>query len=644
MRITKVDIPEINNGVNSKDYGLCPIRMDKLSNVVLIAGKNGAGKTRIITKIFEVLKNKPISTVVKNAPLQIKQYEKNLDVHRKRIQTIEQSLIDNTDMHQVGNLTSELEDQKKYSENNLKLIAEQQALLDWKQIETSEMANQYSSVYFVPKTLILQDNNNIPKNQLLQFAANISAVGINHLHNGVFAKIQVVQDRWFNATHPNTSISQDEKLVAISEYEKLKGLIKTFLSTNLNRDLNGEPTLFNFPIGKSMLSDGQIILLQFCLAIFSQETSMKDLILVLDEPENHLHPSVIIETIERIQECVANGQIWIATHSIPLLAHFDPAQIWYVENSQIEHAGKIPEKVLHSLLGDESEVSKLQDFISLPSQFATSRYAFECLFQPSVVSTNSNDPQSFQIRADLLKLSSNRTLRILDYGAGKGRLISNIVDLDENTQEKLISNIDYIAYDKFSNDKELCEANLIKAFGASDKRYYNDMGKLLTDFDKCSFDIVIMCNVLHEIDPKEWLKLFHANGTISNILNENGILLLVEDHQIPVGEKAYQKGFLVLDTPQIKELFKIKETDKDFSYTDQKDDGRLKAHKIPKRLLTQIDAESRLEAIKSMSRAAREKILEIRDAEVSYKNGKLHGFWTQQFANSQLNIDEFATI
>ena len=37
---------------------------------------------------------------------------------------------------------------------------------------------------------------------------------------------------------------------------------------------------------------------QFSLAIYSQETALKDLILILDEPENHLHPSVIIETIE----------------------------------------------------------------------------------------------------------------------------------------------------------------------------------------------------------------------------------------------------------------------------------------------------------------------------------------------------------
>ena len=397
-------------------------------------------------------------------------------------------------------------------------------------------------------------------------------------------------------------------------------------------------------MGQSNLSDGQKILLQFCLALYSQEASLKDLILVLDEPENHLHPSVIIETIERILTCVTNGQVWIATHSVPLLAHFDPSKLWFVEGGKISYAGRIPEKVLESLLGDENEIAKLQDFISLPSQFATSRYSYECLLKPGVVMTNSNDPQTIQIRTDLLALSSNGKLRILDYGVGKGRLISNINELDTINQSKLIENIDYIGFDKFSNDKIVCETSLTKAYGTAEKRYYNDLNVLFSHYDKESFDIVIMCNVLHEIDPIEWLKLFQPNGIITNCLKENGVLLLIEDQQIPVGEKAYQKGFLVLDTPQLKELFQIVEQDKDFKFTDRNGDGRLKAHQIPKKLLERINEVTRLKAIQSMSANSRDKILEIRGLEQNYKNGKLHGFWTQQFANAQLNLAELATV
>lgn len=639
MRITKVNIEKTSHD----NDGLENIKMDKLGSIVLIAGKNGSGKTRILNKIFNTFITKPRKSVVEQSVSDKKAYLININNYKQTLIHLNAQHQARTEELEKADIQNGIDDYKRHIADQENAIKNCENIKNWAQIETDSESDNYTFVRFVPKKLELQDCNLFPKSQIINFASIIDNVGIESLPQGVFARIQVIQDRWFNATHQNTQVNKEEKIKAIQDYEKLKSIILIFLGTELTRTINDEATLFGFPMGQSNLSDGQKILLQFCLAIYCQEEALKNLILVLDEPENHLHPCVIIETIEKIQKCVINGQIWIVTHSIPLLAHFDPLFIWYVENNKIEHAGRIPERVLHSLLGNEDEVARLQDFISLPSQFASSRYAFESLFEPGAILTNSNDPQSFQIRTDLLKLSKTSKLRILDYGAGKGRLISNIVDLDEANCEKLIESIQYIAYDKYSNDKEACESALVKAYGDSDKKYFNDFNKLLSVYDKGSFDVVIMCNVLHEIDPKEWLKLFQIGGIISNLLSPNGMLLLVEDHQIPIGEKAYQKGFLVLDTPQLKELFKISEHEPLFTVTDHKDTGRLKAHQIPRHCLTQIDEGSRLAAIKSMSVTAREKILEIREMEASYKNGKLHGFWTQQFANSQLNIAELTT-
>lgn len=640
MRINKVNIPK---SVELKD-GLEDIKMDRLGKIVLIAGKNGSGKTRILSKIFNTLRNRPKNATIESYKAKLLQHQNNLPIHKKALLTYENKLLNLTIQEEINKVNLYINSQKRNISLIEKEILSLEEKINWNKVETSELAESYAAINFVPKSLDLIDCNTYPKDQLINNASNINAVGVNNLPRGAFAKIQVIQDRWFSATHQHSQILDEDKTIAIQEYEKLRQLIEIFLNTSLGRTINDEATIFDFPLGKSNLSDGQKILLQFCMAIYSQETDLKDLILILDEPENHLHPSVIIETIERIQNCVSNGQIWIATHSIPLLAHFEPSLIWYVESNKISHAGKIPEKVLSSLLGNENEVSRLQDFLSLPSQYATSRYAFESLFEPNAVLTDTNDPQSFQIRTDLLKISKNKSkLRILDYGVGKGRLISNIVDLDCDNQEKLIENLDYVAYDKYTYDKVDCENSITKAYGSSNNRYFNDFTSLLSCYDKESFDVVIMCNVLHEIDPKDWLKLFQKEGIITNLLSKNGILLLVEDHQIPIGEKAYQKGFLVLDTPQLKDLFKINEKEKRFKFSDKKGDGRLKAHQIPKNCLINITETSRLSAIKSLSKVAKEKILEIREQEKNYQNGKLHGFWTQQFANSMLNIAEFTT-
>lgn len=634
MKITKINIPKT---AESND-GLETIKMDKLTKVVLIAGKNGSGKTRILNKIFNTLSSKPKISRLLKSEQEIKDLNTSIHSYKQSIIQLESQLTT-----AVGNAITEIENniqnQKRNVdswESSLKNCLYEQ---EWNLIETDLQTDAYPFIKFVPKKLELQDCNTFPKSQILSYASTIDNVGVDNLPQGAFAKIQVIQDRWHSVTHQFAQFEESDKTKAINDYEKLENIINIFLNTKITRTLDGEATLFGFPLGQSNLSDGQKILLQFCLALYSQEASLKDLILVLDEPENHLHPSVIIETIERILTCVTDGQIWIATHSIPLLAHFDPSQLWFVEKGKISYAGRIPEKVLESLLGDENEIAKLQDFISLPSQFATSRYSYESLIEPSAVMTNSDDPQTIQIRADLMALSTNGKLRILDYGVGKGRLISNISELDLNNQSNLIEAIDYIGFDKFNNDKLVCQASIEKAYGNAENRYFNDFTSLFSVYDKESFDIVIMCNVLHEIDPVEWLNLFQTNGIITNCLKQNGLLLLIEDQNIPVGELAYQKGFLVMDTPHLKELFQITEQD-NFKFTDKNNDGRLKAHQINKNLLTRINEETRVNAIQAISSTAREKIIEVRKLDKNYKNGKLHGFWTQQFANAQLNLAE----
>ena len=126
---------------------------------------------------------------------------------------------------------------------------------------------------------------------------------------------------------------------------------------------------------------------------------------------------------------------------------------------------------------------------------------------------------------------------------------------------------------------------------------------------------------------------------IRRMLKITGFLFLIEDLNLPVGEKPHQKGFLVLDTPQIKELFQIRSADTANGYTvSSQRNGRLKGHRIPKSCLSRISSESRNSALESLSTTAREEIMSLRNAEGTFQNGRLHGFWVQQFANAELAL------
>lgn len=645
MKIVKVNIPKSDDGLEN-------IKMERLGQIVILAGKNGSGKSRILTKIQDTLQKKMKKKDFDTLEKETNQFKQDLERHR---QSLLKSEAENPSENLIKGLSAFSPQSLNYLTLEIKKLEDKikanEDKLSWNLVETSEMADVYPCFPFVPKTTDLVDSSSMNQHQMENASKSIDSVGTNNFREGTLSKIQIIQNHWFEATHPESKSSEEDKNNAINEYKNLKQIIKDVLNENIERNRQGIATLFGDPISKAKLSEGQKILLQFCVAIHSQGEKLKDLILILDEPENHLHPSAVIEILDRIRKCVTNGQIWIATHSIPLLAHFDPSEIWYVKEGNVKHAGRIPEEVLGSLLGDKDKVEKLQDFISLPAQFATARYAFECLIPPSVIHPSSQDPQLQQIRDKLKPLTSgNKKLRILDYGAGKGRLISNMSDLSYGAERCLINKIDYVAYNKPSEnlkcegqelkDEEYCKLAITKAYGSCENRYLDDLKPLP---DK-SFDVVVMCNTLHEIPPTDWEGLFSENGEISRLLSDDGLLLLVEDHQIPTGEKAYENGFLVLDTPQLKILFNISDQDTVFECAEAKEDkfkGRLKAHIISKECLTSIDKSSLLAALESMKDYSLKKVKEIREQEANYKNGKLHGFWSQQFVNAELNIINF---
>lgn len=595
MKITSINIPESDKVSKLYDNGLGRIQLNRLGNVVILAGKNGSGKTRILNKIKNIVTR--IDEVIK--------FREQAKAHVE-----------------IESFNEEL-----------------QKLFSYIQFDSTPVTTYNNSLLsFIPTNLNLSGWKELNYKQLNEQARLANEIGFNKMHESVFAKIQVLKNNWISASHPilSSNYSNDEKIVALEDFKNLNDLLNLLLECEIGVDLNNNPTLFGLNLEESKLSNGQKVLIQLCMAIHSQKMNLSELILFIDEPENHIHPSALIEIIDKIIQVVPNGQVWIATHSVSLLAHFSLSNIFFVDKGNAKHAGKIPEKILSSLLGNENEVNRLKDFIDLPEYFALNSFAFECLFAPEAIYTNNKDNQTLQINEIIRNLMESGEIKLLDYGAGKGRLLANIIDYDI----ELIQKINYIAYDKFKNDSEFCINQIKQIYNSFDERYYNDFSNLIKDHQPNSFDLILLCNVLHEISPKEWIKLFKTDGIITNIMSSNGYLLIVEDYFMIIGEKPHKDGYAVLDTREIMLLFCIDDNEKLEIRIDSRKEGRLKAHLIPKKFIHRISHKSVIQTLKSLQIRAKleiEKLREIKNP--NYIQGKQHAFWIHQLANTVLILE-----
>ncbi len=96
-----------------------------------------------------------------------------------------------TNPQQIASFKKSIVDHQAAIDNTKQQIINLDVQINWKIIETSELAENYTSVPFVPKDLTLKDCNSFPKNQIINYATQINSVGIGHLPDGAFAKIQL---------------------------------------------------------------------------------------------------------------------------------------------------------------------------------------------------------------------------------------------------------------------------------------------------------------------------------------------------------------------------------------------------------------------------------------------------------------------
>ncbi|MBN8227778.1 hypothetical protein JYK02_09675, partial [Corallococcus macrosporus] len=250
MQISAVRLPR-----NYLDLGMERTTMDRLGSMVVLAGPNGGGKSRLLRCIYEAVKQYPL-------PEYQEFLRRDVFIRQDRVSAMQFKLQETIQELSLGSLKKQINEQErliKRNEETLALVA---------LVELKNPRNEKPIHHYVPRPVDFADPFMQVRHMTLAAADQVrKEVGFEPLENGCLAYIGSVQDRWFQATHPQVTIPDDEKTLAVAEYQRLRDDLKKLLGAQLDRNLDGAPTLWGRSIPKAGLSDGQRLLLQLAVAL-----------------------------------------------------------------------------------------------------------------------------------------------------------------------------------------------------------------------------------------------------------------------------------------------------------------------------------------------------------------------------------------
>jgi hypothetical protein len=592
--------------------GLSPCELRDLGPVVLLAGPNGGGKSRYLRLLRAVAKHAGTSKVA-------------VDAKRNEVAAFQQLL----DLQRAQGVP-EAKQIREFLE------AKRGELRD---LEAAEGAVAWTTA---PAGYPLLDLARVGLEAGLMRVPNFSGEDDEPIATLATRREKALEQyarALYNASHQLMQDNADvQKLGARAR--AISDVLKVIIGSGLGFDIAGtdpEPkaTLFDRRYNERELSAGQHLLLVWTLLLHGEGEHVGPGSLVfVDEPERQLHPRAAVDVLSRLHDLIGpDGQLWIATHSPSIVAHFGGASLYYVEKNAIRFAGSRLDEIMDGLLGGSGGRRTMSDCLADAELLNLHRYAVEALFPAGVAGHRKADKQGTQLSGLVQRVfaTANGRLRILDYAAGKARFA---VALADALPTELRDRVDYFAFNERHHDEhhDECVRN-VGRLHARDAESHVSL-EISDFFGEDRVDLVVVSNLLHEVEPHEWKSHF---GRAANVLGDTGLLVVMEDQEPAVGELPTREGFIVLDLTAMRTLFGRTTEVRALS-----DDDRLTALEIPRRLLQGYTGEHLRDALQETSDRAKAELRRLRAGGISGTPqglGRRHAFYALLFASTQLALD-----
>lgn len=358
-----------------------------------------------------------------------------------------------------------------------------------------------------------------------------------------------------------------------------------------------------------LFSPGERVLLYMSIFFSLRKTrESARRVIILDEPETHLHPKALLQFIHVLREAYPNTELWIATHNLFLLPEFQFENIVYMENGCVcNRNSTLYQKILSSMLGEDRTAT--QEFFASLHQWQYFEFISACFRAP--VTLDKIDEKDEQVRIFYQAMTEHKIRKILDFGGGRGRLALSMQKL----QVAEWDGVEYHILEQTVYEESECF------------KVFDDIEKADNDYD-----CVVMMNVLHEIDPDEWPDIF---GRLYPRMKPNSCLLLVEVEALRDGEYPNETGYVLLDKPEMGLLF----CEKNPNSLVLKRNQKSKAFVIPREDLPKVKTETVSRAIQKLEKRTYEEIKAIRQEGQKPSNSRRYAFLLQQHMNAKLYND-----